>query len=465
MITTDVMGRCHATGLPAQTQPTEIHNGYGPVPDGSDEAVFRPQEPSPVPTIQPQADTGVRGSPSIPGPNAGQQGDSPSRVGGLFAGAGALDLAVHHTLDAQPAWFVENDPAASRVLAHHWPDVPNHGDITAVNWADVEPVDVLCGGFPCTDISSAGKRAGLRPGTRSGLWSHMAYAISQLKPKLVVIENVRGILSADAHCDLEPCPWCLGDNEGRPLRALGCVLGDLAQLGYDARWCGLRASDIGAPHERFRVFISAWPAANSIGREFQRWRIPRIVGSTPRAGESERPERERVRNSARYRGSTVTDPSSAGRGPRSRLRGSARSPVVGNGAPPAADPESIGRGERWAESAGLIRGFDAALSGSAAHSSRSWMTVNGDDYGPAIHRWETLLGRPAPEPMTIGARGGWRLSPLFVEWMQGFPSGWVTDVSGLSRNDQVKICGNGVVPQQATVALRFLLGDVVGRAA
>lgn len=136
---------------------------------------------------------------------------------------------------AEPAWFVENDPAASTVLARHWPGVPNHGDITTVDWDNVEPVDVLTGGFPCQDISVSGRRSGLRPGTRSGLWSHMAFAVSSLRPRLVVIENVRGLLSADAACDVESGPWGVGDQPDRPLRALGGVLGDLASYRGNGR--------------------------------------------------------------------------------------------------------------------------------------------------------------------------------------------------------------------------------------
>ena len=154
---------------------------------------------------------------------------------------------------------MEFDKHPSAILARHWPNVPNYGDITAVDWAAVEPVDILTGGFPCQDLSVAGKRAGLRPGTRSGLWAHMAYAIDQLRPALVVAENVIGLLSADAHSDLERGCWCVGDTRESHLRALGAVLGDLADLGYDAKWTSVRASDAGAPHGRFRVFVVAYP--------------------------------------------------------------------------------------------------------------------------------------------------------------------------------------------------------------
>ncbi|SDO65998.1 C-5 cytosine-specific DNA methylase [Microbacterium testaceum StLB037] len=120
------------------------------------------------------------------------------RVGSLFSGYGGLDLAVEHVFDARTVWFSEINEPAARVFAHHWPDIPNLGDITAIDWSSVEPVDVLCGGFPCQDVSTVGKMAGLKPGTRSGLWAYMATAIDKLQPEWVVIENVRGLLSATA---------------------------------------------------------------------------------------------------------------------------------------------------------------------------------------------------------------------------------------------------------------------------
>lgn len=192
-------------------------------------------------------------------------------IGSLFSGYEGLGMSVQQVLDAEIAWVCDNDPAASKVLEHHYPGVPNLGDITAVDWDQVEPVDIICGGSPCQDVSAAGRRAGMKPGTRSGLWTAMADAIAVLRPQLVIFENVRGILSAEAHYDLEPCPWHLGGTgDGEPsLRALGRVLGDLADIGFDAEWRGLRASDIGAPHHRYRIFLAAWPAADAadVGRQ------------------------------------------------------------------------------------------------------------------------------------------------------------------------------------------------------
>lgn len=173
------------------------------------------------------------------------------RIGSLFSGYGGLDLAVEEVFDGETAWFSEFSPAPARVFAHHWPGVPNLGDITTINWRSVEPVDVICGGFPCQDVSTVGRMAGLHPGNRSGLWARMAEAIDALQPEWVVAENVRGLLSAAATRPtpegdnpdgrnpipatpetatanwggavrgVESDPWDLGDESARPLRALG----------------------------------------------------------------------------------------------------------------------------------------------------------------------------------------------------------------------------------------------------
>jgi DNA (cytosine-5)-methyltransferase 1 len=180
------------------------------------------------------------------------------KIGSLFSGYGGLDLAVMNVTGAEMAWHCEWDDAPSKILEKNFPGIPNYRDVSKVDFTSVEPVDILTGGFPCQDLSLAGKRAGLKDGTRSGLWSEFARAIEEIQPRLVVIENVRGILSATAHSDLELCAWCMGEANGEPsLRALGAVLGSLADIGYDAKWTGLRASDAGAPHSRYRIFITA----------------------------------------------------------------------------------------------------------------------------------------------------------------------------------------------------------------
>lgn len=159
-------------------------------------------------------------------------------VGSLFAGIGGFDLGLERTGGFEIKWQVEIDEYCQRVLAKHWPHVKRYGDIRTVT--DVERVDVLCGGFPCQDISNAGKRAGI-DGERSGLWSEYVRIIRMVRPRYVLVENVSALLG----------------------RGMGRVLGDLSEIGYDAEWDVIRASDVGAPHRRERVWIIAYmPDAN-----------------------------------------------------------------------------------------------------------------------------------------------------------------------------------------------------------
>ena len=137
---------------------------------------------------------------------------------------------------ARLAWVAETDKYAAGVLAHQWPDVPNLGDVTALDWAAVPPVDLVSAGWPCQDISYAGPGAGISEGTRSGLWLHIADGLRHLRPKFVFLENVAALRT----------------------RGLGTVLAGLAALGYDTQWTSLRASDAGACHRRDRLFILAW---------------------------------------------------------------------------------------------------------------------------------------------------------------------------------------------------------------
>lgn len=204
-------------------------------------------------------------------PNLGR----PYRIGSLFAGTGALDLAVESVIDAEPAWFVEFDEAPSRILAHHWPHVPNFGDVTKVVWDEVPDIDIITGGSPCQDLSAAGRRQGMTEGTRSNLWVNMREAIAIKRPRLVFWENVRGALSAKAASEVEQSGRLLVE-DGKPgLRAIGRVLGDLADLRYDAQWRLVRAGDkvnegigtsqAGAPHRRERVFVVAQNTDLAVG--------------------------------------------------------------------------------------------------------------------------------------------------------------------------------------------------------
>jgi DNA (cytosine-5)-methyltransferase 1 len=184
------------------------------------------------------------------------------KIGSLFSGYGGLDLAVSRVFGAEVVWHCEWEDAPSAVLEVHWPGVPNYRDVSKVDFSQVERVDILTGGFPCQDVSLAGKRKGLTDGTRSNLWFEFLRAIETIRPRFVVIENVRGLLSATANSNLELATSGLDYEPGLPiLRAGSVVAGSLADIGYDCKWVTLRASDAGAPHRRERVFMLATPNA------------------------------------------------------------------------------------------------------------------------------------------------------------------------------------------------------------
>lgn len=545
------------------------------------------------------------------------------RIGELFCGYGGLGMAVKDVWpDAEVAWVSEFDKGPSKVLAHRFPDVPNLGDITKIDWTQVPPVDVITGGSPCQDLSHAGARRGMTDGTRSNLWVSMREAIATVRPRLVVWENVRGAYSAQADSAVEPCAGCVGDGSGNVLRALGRVLGDLSELGYDAAWCGLRAADVGAAHGRFRVFVLAWDAAadpggigghkavqhdggsapGSDGRgvpderhrdalragpngevtllptpavnDAQRRILDRVevdresgcwmwtgwtnqaatpygrmdvdgqkvyahrasyeafVGPIPEGHEVDHlcqtslcanpehleavsPEENRDRVTQRRthckRGHEFTEENTYWVRPGARACRACRSwqdkvqKARRKGEVPPEPPllptpvtNDMGEGktvEKWdawtdtmkakhgngnghgkslsieaqrllptpcaSESGGQrdlenrrLKGSQMELSDVVREADR-W-----GDYAAAIQRWEHVIGRPAPEPTQTSAKGNPQLSARFAEWLMGVPDGWITDVPGVTRNEALKMAGNGVVPQQGAAALRWLLGQI-----
>lgn len=472
-------------------------------------------------------------------------------IGSLCSGYGGLDLAVERALGARTAWFVEYDKDPSRILAHHWPDVPNHGDVKLTDWSTVEPVDILTAGYPCQPFSHAGKRKGADDPRH--LWPDVARAISVLRPHLVVLENVRGHVS-------------LG---------LDAVLGDLAALGYDAAWGVVRASDAGAPHSRARIFIVATPVDAGHGARGSEHGVePQESPERPRQpdqGATPDPGRGQLEGStvggdglrvAAERGAGAAADSDGVRVERrdhGGARGGARGgegpgEPRGDGAAPA-DSARVGRGEGWTGAArrgggpatvvggpldadargdgrggvGVSAGVD--VPGSVAdrrdgagrrgrdtellptptpfqltnrESPAEWITRRADvvrrtgthhglplpvaaesitdghpillsdptawdptappapdPFGPyqgAVDRWARIVGRDAPAATEATGRDGRpRLNPAFVEWMMGLDDGHVTATPDLSRNAQLKALGNGVVPQQALLALRVLL--------
>jgi DNA (cytosine-5)-methyltransferase 1 len=169
--------------------------------------------------------------------------------GSLFAGIGGFDLGFERA-GIETSWQVEIDPYCRQVLAKNFPCAERFDDIcecrgpySKIGWGRhrLIAVDIVSGGFPCQDISNAGKRAGI-DGDRSGLWSEMCRIVCELRPRYVVVENVAALLG----------------------RGLGRVLGDLAASGYDAEWDCIRASDVGAPHRRERVWIVAYPIGSRV---------------------------------------------------------------------------------------------------------------------------------------------------------------------------------------------------------
>lgn len=493
-------------------------------------------------------------------------------LGSLFSGYGGLDLGVTMALKTlgihtRTAWVSDIEPGPCKVLAARFPDAPNLGDITRVDWTQVEPVDILTGGFPCQDVSTAGRRAGMKDGTRSGLWAMMADAIQHLQPRMVVIENVPGLLSAHADSDVEPCPWCLGEHERYgAMRALGAVLADMATLGYDAQWTSIRASDVGACHRRERVFILAcdtnransdqwWQSTTGEAQGRRTWpdtsgpdRAPLELLRTPAAAEAEGGPRDRNRPGATMRlsdqirediedgrillptpqchdsvggktpeqvvamrertgagvsnlnetvtllpspvaqpsantpedhlrkkpgGKTVTDLAIIAENglmqtggqllptPRAtdgtkggpNQRGSSGDLMLPSATAQLIPTPSVADASGGHERRGGSRGGELLLKGMAkeGHLARF------GPYAAAITRAEATIGRPVPDPTELGPKGNPRLSAAFVEWMMMLPEGHVTAVDGLSRVQQLRLLGNGVVPLQAAHAVLQLL--------
>lgn len=153
-------------------------------------------------------------------------------IGSLFSGIGGLELGMERAGVGRTVWQVESDPYCRAVLARHWPNAVRYNDVRTAR--DLPPVDVVCGGFPCQDVSGAGKRIGLE-GARSGLWYEFARIVAESNPRFVVVENV-------------------ASGKGRWLSA---VRSQLCQLGYRTRAIALSAADVGAPHLRRRVFVLA----------------------------------------------------------------------------------------------------------------------------------------------------------------------------------------------------------------
>jgi DNA (cytosine-5)-methyltransferase 1 len=309
------------------------------------------------------------------------------KIGSLCTGYGGLDMAVEAYFDAEMVWCAENDKYASRVIEQRF-NKTNLGDIKQIDWASVEPIDILTAGYPCQPFSHAGQRKG--ENDERHIWPHIIKGISILRPKYIILENVRGHLS-------------LGFKE---------VLSDLAKNGYDARWRIIRASDVGAPHQRARLFIVAYPA-------------------------SKRCENQLCTEESSQSKQSITSDTNCDACKESRRANRGLSePSIGF---------SNGQDERQT-------GHEYRCSCKTItdpHHSRRLRDVQG--LSKRFNTSNEMCMQEIPNTLVDG-----RLNPVFVEYMMGLPIGWVTDLD-LSRSQQLKMLGNGVVPQQAYFALHQLL--------
>jgi len=326
------------------------------------------------------------------------------RIGSLCSGYRGLDMAVEAVFGGTPAWVSDIDPGASRILAHHLPQVPNIGDLTAVDWSAVEPVDVVCGGYPCQPFSAAGLRKGTAD--ERHIWPHIAHSLRVLRPRIAIFENVANHLR-------------LG---------FDTVLCDLADLGFNVQWCVASASEVGAPHKRRRLFILATATdAPNLGHE--------RAGSTRDGWVGPSDDSVSAADTNRF---VPRDDGELPSG-RNAVPGGLRDDAAGRDSASASHPDCVGRrpGEPdvW-----------------AGQPDAAW-----GRFLPAVRRWERALNRPAPRATDVRNR----LSPEFVEWLMGLPAGHVTGVPGLSRNQQLHALGNGVVPRQAEAAIRLLAARAV----
>ena len=417
--------------------------------------------------------------------------------GSLFTGYGGLDLATawlfhDHGIDLRFVWDSDIKPAARTLLAHRRPHAPNLGDLTAVFpvdrddpsivlpvTADVPRVDVLTFGWNCQPFSAAGKRLGEKD--HRALWPNVRAAIIHLRPTYLFGENVARVAS-------------VGE--------LRRVVQALAQVGYVGAWRCVRAGDVGAPHRRDRLFLCAVridgggtdAAADALGLLLRDEpgrgggaggsgaRVAGDDGSeraagglsllpTPRAsdgpngGPNQRGRRgdyalPTIMNllptpGARLGGSGSVQPAAAAARAARRPNGPNLDDVAALLPTPAV---ADARNARNA-TAGRTPENDRHRSGwtlsDVAHADR-W-----GKYADAITRWERLLGREAPAAaLPTGRSEQMQLNAAFVEWMMGLPAGWVTDVPGLTRAQQLSMLGDGVVPQQARYAYGLLLDDL-----
>lgn len=369
------------------------------------------------------------------------------RIGSLFTGYGGLDMAAVSALGGgEVAWHCDIKPAAVALLAHRHPGVPNLGDLTRAfpavgpvspKAAALEPVDVLTFGWPCQPHSSAGKRLGEED--PRALWPNVARAVQELRPAVLLGENVARVAT--------------NGELRRVVRAL-------AALGYVGTWRCLTAASIGAPHKRDRltlVAVRADAAADTegVGRTEGRAGHAGIVGG-PVDAERCRSALDGCPDPALTLLPTPTQSMTTGAGTSGRDGGLNLQTAVTLLPTPSASNYGTNQGG----AAGRVGPVRESLDTMARRDRLHRWGI----YGAAIERWEHVMG-PAPVPTMPSARtGGPQLAPAFVEWMMGVPAGWVTDVPALTRSQQLSLLGDGVVPQQMAHGFALGLAEVLATA-
>jgi DNA (cytosine-5)-methyltransferase 1 len=335
------------------------------------------------------------------------------KIGSLCTGYGGLDMAVEAYFDAEMVWCAEIDKYASKLITQRF-SKPNLGDIKQIKWDEVEPIDILTAGYPCQPFSHAGQRKGTED--ERHIWPYIIKAISTLRPKYIILENVRGHLS-------------LG---------FSTVLADLTQIGYDARWQIVRASDVGAPHQRARLFIIAYEKHTTTK-----------CGEFTADTNSRRPQIQITRQ--------ITS--------KSESASIGNSKVITDANSDAREESRRTHRELSIKSRGLQSGQNKGKT-RCEYGCSCKTDCNTDNQYQPHNRQVPKLGRRFATrremsmqdipPALVDAK----LNAKFVEYMMGLPEGWVTDLD-LSRAQQLKMLGNGVVPQQAYHALKLLCEDLI----
>jgi DNA (cytosine-5)-methyltransferase 1 len=387
-------------------------------------------------------------------------------VGGQCEGYGGIFEALRTLIPVEHAWHAEIDKDACKVLAHHYPGVLNLGDITAVDWQAVERPDIFTSGFPCQPLSAAGKRLGAAD--ERFLWpTGVLPAIAALRPRLVILENVRGMLSADGGA------------------IFGGILADLDALGYSASWATIGACLVGACHHRHRVFLTATRADVhvSAGRQVARrgrggWEAvqgvlfgaPDVAPKWPAAGV--------LAGGRVWAMSADTCGGKAGVLPTPTARDASRGAGWGHlpGRPlsevvamlptvRASDTFGAGpHGDGGVDLRTTVTLLPTPRATDGTHGSPNQRGSSGGlalpsavqserfgKFGTAVHRHEIAYGLSAPPPTEPDRNGNPRLSRAFCEFMQGLRPGWLTDIVGKSA--AIRLAGNGVNPRQCAFAL------------